>query len=377
MAFDRRYRKRNYKRKKPLRTLAKRTTRRKSASSQARQIATVARHLSNLKHTVSKELKLPVIYRSQFQCPLKSQNQFLYPIVIPLTSGVSQAGSGGLAIGQLPTTNLLGVHDGSSGVGPAIEWEPVFQGREMKPSLTDANRASVPAWAKIFRQTCTLRFLAGTLQQPNTITVSVVRVNPKQISNVKGIAQRLDGEDFHGPEPSAQNAVDFVSTGADYVASDGIQFTTPTAGQPPTWPTVNSDGAMNVHWNKEMWHVEYQKQFTLGAALNPLRAQEDPPSVASRPAYAPAQYIPDRNQYEETCKFSVNYGGMKLSAVPSTESSGSTLLNPMEVTTMRYDNIPAEHKRWLVIHQSKPQQGSDAYAPYVQYNSIISAQVPA
>lgn len=370
------YKRRVYKRRKPLRKLAKRARYKKGATAQSRQISTLARHVSSLKHTVSKELKLPCIYRSQFQTALKSQNQFLYPIIIPLTSGVSQAGTGPLAVGQVPTTNLLGVHNGSAGVGPAIEWEPVFQSREMKPSLTDANRASVPAWVKIFRQTCTLRFLAGTLQCPNTITVSVVRVNPKQIANIKGITQRLDGEDAHGPEPSADNAMDFISSGADYVASDGITFGPTVAGQPPTMPSSNSDGKMNINWNKEMWHVEYQKQFTLGAAINPLRAAEQSPTTAARPSYAPAQTIPHRNQYDETCRFSVNYGGMKLSAVPSPDGN-STLLDPMEVTSMRYDRIPPEHKRWLVIHQSYPQSGDSPYAPYMQYNSIISAQVPA
>lgn len=370
------YKRRVYKRRKPLRRLAKRAAYRKGATAQSRQISTLARHVSSLKHTVGKELKLPVIYRSQFQTALKSTNQVFYPIVIPLTSGVSQAGSGQLAIGQLPTTNLQGVHDGSAGVGPAIEWEPVFQSREMKPNSGASNRASVPAWAKIFRQSVTLRFLAGTLQCPNTITVSVVRINPKQISNIKGIAQRLDGEDAHGPEPSAQNAQDLIMAGVDYVASDGITFGPTVSGQPPTMPSVNSDGKMNIHWNKEMWHVEYQKQFTLGAALNPLRATSQSPVQAGRPPYAPAQMIPHRNQYDETCKFSVNYGGMKLSAVPSPDST-LVALDPMEVTSMRYDRIPPEHKRWLVIHQSYPQAAGSPYAPYMQYNSIISAQVPA
>lgn len=370
MPYRRRYRK-----KKPLRRLAKRARYRKSAGAQARQISTLARHVSTLKHTVSKELKLPVIYRSQFQTALKSTNQFLYPVVIPLTSGCSQA-SGQLAVGQLPTTNLLGVSNGSAGVGPGIQWEPVFQSREVKPNSGASNRASVPAWAKIFRQTCTLRFLAGTLQCPNTITVSVVRVNPKQISNIKGIAQRLDGQDFHGPEPDAGNTLDLIRAGQDYVASDGITFGPTVSGEPPTMPSVNSDGKMNIHWNKEMWTVEYQKQFTLGAALNPLRATAASPVQAGRPPYAPAQMIPDRNQYEETCKFSVNYGGMKLSSVPAVDST-NIALDPMEVTAMAYNNIPVEHKRWLVIHQSYPQSADAPYAPYMQYNSIISAQVPA
>ena len=375
MGRFRNYNKKNT-RKKPLRKIIKKARYRRSAASQSRQITTIARNLSNLKHTVSKDLKLPVIYRSQFQCALKSQNQFLYPIVIPLTSGVSQAGSGGLAIGQLPTTNLLGVHDGSSGVGPAIMWEPVFQSREVKPNSGDANRAGVPAWAKIFRQSCTLRFLAGTLQCPNTITVSVIRASAKQIANIKGITQRIDGIDAHGPEPSAQNAQDLIMAGVDYIASDGITFGPTASGSPPTMPSVNSDGKMNVRWNKEMWHVEYQKSFTLGAALNPLRATAQAPTTAARPSYAPAQTIPENNQYSEVCKFHVNYGGMKLSAIPELDSSGIGL-DPMEVTSMRYDRIPPEHKRWLVIHQSYPQQGDSPYSPYFQYNSVISAQVPA
>ena len=246
----------------------------------------------------------------------------------------------------------------------------------MKPNDNDANRAATPPWAKIFRQTCTLRFLAGTLQCPNTITVSVLRVNPKQITNIKGIAQRLDGEDSHGPEPSAQNALDLIKAGEDYVASDGITFGPTVPGQPPTQPTPNSDGKMNIHWNKEMYVVEYQKQFTLGAALNPLRGTQQTPGTQARPAYAPAQMVPDRNQYEETCKFSVNYGGMKLSAVPGQDSTNIGF-DPMQVTSMRYDRIPPEHKRWLVIHQSYPQSADSPYCPYMQYNSIISAQVPA
>ena len=375
MVYNRRYRPRRYRSRKPLRRLAKRAYRRKSAGAQASQIAKIARHVSTLKHTVNKELKLPCIYRSAFQTSLKSSNQFLYPVVIPLTSGLSQD-SGQGAIGALPTTNLLGVHNGQAGVGPAIPWEPIFQSRELKPNQGDANRASVPAWAKIFRQTCTLRFLAGTLQNPNTITVSVVRVNPKQISNIKGIAQRLDGQDFHGPEPDAGNALDLIRAGQDYVASDGITFGPTAAGQPPTMPSTNSDGKMNIHCNKEMWTVEYQKQLTLGAALNPLRATPQSPLTDARPSYAPAQMVPDRNQYEETCKFSVNYGGMKLSSVPPLDGT-NVALNPMEVTAMQYNNIPVEHKRWLVIHQSYPQSGDTPYAPYMQYNSIISAQVPA
>lgn len=370
------YKKRNYSRKKPLRKLAKKAQYRKSANAQSRQISKLAKHLSTLKTTVSKELKLPVIYGCDFQCPIKSTNQFFYPVVIPLTSGVSQAGTGQLAVGQLPTSNLQGIHDGTSGQGPAIEWLPIFQSREMKSSLTAANRASVPAWCKLYKQTVKLRFLAGTQSMRNVITVSVVRANPKNISNVRGIVQRIDGQDCHGIEPSIDNAQDLIARGSDYAGGGGLTFSQPASGSPPTPPSVNSDGVTDIFWNKEMWHVEYQKSFTLGSSLNPLRASDESPSTASRPPYIPSQQQPRSNEYEQTCKFTVNYGGMKLSAVPSPDGS-STVLDPQEVTTMRYDNIPAEHKRFLVIHQSNPKAADNSFAPYLMYSSIISAQVPA
>lgn len=376
MVNDRRYRRRNRRPRKPLRRLAKRALRRKAAGAQASQIATLARHVSTLKHTVNTELKLPVIYQHNFQAALRSTNQFLYPIIIPLTSGVSQAGTSASAIGQLPTTNLA---LNSTVNGPALEWQPIFQGKEMKPGGSNAAVSSVPPWAKLFRQSCTLKFYAGTLAQPNNITVSVVRVNSKNttITNLKGIGRRLDGAGLFGPQPNAANAATFISPGADYAGSDGMTFPPTSIPTTPALPTLNTDGKDNIMWNKELYTVEYQKSFTLGAANNPQRVPPGGPpyGVEDPTAYAPSQAFPKNNQFMETCKFSVNYGGLKLSAIPPADGN-STILNPQEVTSMRYDNIPIEHKRFLVIHQSYPQQETSAYAPYMQYSSIISAQVP-
>lgn len=366
---------RHYKKRRPLRRLAKRAMHKKSAKAQSKQISKIAKSLANLKTSVEEELKLPVIYSHNFQAALRSTNQFLYPIVIPLTVGVSQAGTDATAIGDLPTTNL---ELDSAVNGPALEWQPIFQSREMKPSSGAGSKGSVPAWCKLFRQTCRLNFYAGTLTSPNIITVSVVRVNPKNISQIQGIVRRLDGPTNTGPVPSATNQDLLISQGADYAASNGLSFPPTSIPTTPAYPVENTDGAMNIFWNKELWHVEYQKQFILGSQNNPKRVPSGGPpyGVEDPTAYAPSQAFPKSNTWSQTCKFSVNYGGMKLSAIPPPDGN-STILNPQEVTAMRYDRIPPEHKRFLVIHQSNPQHGDAAYAPYFQYQSIISAQVPA
>lgn len=373
---------RHYHKKRPMRKLAKKARFKRSSKQQAKQISKIARSLSSLKMTVNEELKLPVIYQHNFQCPLRSTNQFLYPIVIPLTVGVSQAGTAATSIGQLPTTNLA---LDSTVNGPALEWQPIFQSRDMKPNPSgQGSLASVPAWCKLYRQTCTLNIYSGTTVQPNNITVSVVRVQNKgsNITNIQGIGSRLDGTDYSGPQPEASNADLFISPGADYAASDGITYPPTSVPTTPAFPIRNTDGKDNIKWNKELWHVEYQKSFTLGCQNNPLRVPSGGPpyGIEDPTAYAPAQVIPKNNQWHQTCKFSVNYGGLKLASIPPPDGA-STILNPQEVTSMRYDRIPIQHKRFLVIHQSDPKSISPApaapYAPYLQYNSIISAVVPA
>lgn len=364
------YRRRNYKRSKPLRKVAKRATRRTSAKSQARQISTIARHLSTLKHEVREDMTMTAIYRQQFQCPLKSTNNFVNDIIVPLTCGVSQLPNP--QPGYQPLTNLqLPASDPQS-----LQWLPIWQPRELKPNSGSANRASVPPWCKVYSQTCTIKFWSGTLAQPNTVTVTVLRANPKgAVSNIKSITSRLDGENHEGPTPDLASQIDYIAKGQDYAANDGISFGQPVSGQPPLQPSRNPSGSMNLKWNPELYTVEYQKQFTLGAALNPLRGNNQPVGDYVPERYQQAQFAPDQNQGSEYVNFRINYGGMKLSSVPELDST-SLALDPMEVTSMKYVDIPSEHKRWMVISQSNPVSGDAANCPYVQFAAQISTKVP-
>lgn len=361
-----RYRRRRFSRK-PLKRLARRTYRRRGARAQSRQIRTIARHLSSLKTTVKQDLTMTAIYQSAFQCPLRSTNNYCNDIIVPLTCGISQT----LQEGHQPVTNL-----NINQTGPQLlSWQPRWQPRELKPNSGDANQAGVPPWIQVYRQSCTLKFWAGTVQQPEVITVSVVRVNPKVVANIKSIGKRLDGQDFEGPTPDLANQIDYIGKGQDYLSNDGLTFDQPPPGGAPSMPNRNPSGSMDLMWNKQLYVVEYQKQFTLGAALNPLRAHVAAPAQAPRPSYAPAQNYPDDNQFSETCKFSVSYGGMKLSSMPDLDST-TVNLDPMAATDCMYNQIPLEHKRWMVISSSNPHFGQDNYAPYIQMNSVISTKVP-
>lgn len=365
------YRRRNYKRSKPLRKLAKRATRRTSAKSQGRQIAKISRHLSALKHEVRDDMTMTAIYRQQFQGPLRATNNYLNDIIVPLTCGVSQTPNTG-DVGFQPLTNLQLPSD----LPESMQWLPVWQPRELKPNSGASNRAAVPPWCKVYSQTCQLKFWAATSVQSNTITVTVLRANPKgAVSNIKSITSRLDGENHEGPAPDIGNQIDYIVKGSDYVANDGVIFSQPNPGGPPQLPVRNPSGAMNLKWNPELYTVEYQKQFTLGANLNPLRGNNQPSGDYVPERYGPAQFTPDSNQGSESCRFRVNYGGMKLSSVPDLDQT-NVALDPMEVTSMKYVDIPSEHKRWMVISQSNPKFGTDANCPYIQFASTISTKVP-
>ena len=364
---DTRYkRRRPRKARKPLRRLARRAQYKRGARAQSRQIRTIARHLSTLKHDVRKDLTMRAVYGQSLQGPLKTTTAEVTDVIIPLTCGV--AGSDDLSP-YVPMTNLRNVsHTG---------WDPIFQPRELNPNGGDANRSGVPPWAKIYNQSVSLRFWAGTIKQPTVITVSCIRVNSKAVSNIKSIASRLDGENHEGPDPSVTTAPAYITRGIDYQCSPGVVFSQPAPGGPPTLPTSNPNGSVDLHWNNQLYTVEYQKTFVLGGMPNPLQgAPNENNPLPSKPLTAPASLTPDANQGMEVCKFNVKYGGLKLSGVPPLNSATAQSFDPMEVTATQYVNIPTEHKRWLVISSSDPQAGASAYCPYMQMNSIISATVP-
>lgn len=378
MGYDRKHRHRNRRPRKPLRQLAKRAWRRKSATAQAGQIAKIARHLSHLKKTVKDDTSAPALYSMEFYAPVKTQTTDNYNVIVPLTCGVSQRAE----IGQRPHTNLTLPSEFVNGV---IGWEPIFQPRDLHPDLSDsASRATVPPWIKVYKQHCRLKFYSGTNYGPVTLTVSVVRLNKDGIiANSKAIAKRCDGPEYSGPEPDPTTAQSYIMESRDFAASPGLSFPQATAdpagGAPtPEFPSPNHNGNTNVLWNRNFWHVEYQKQFTLGSANNPfVTAPATPLPVTATTPSNQAQYVPEHNQFSEECRFDINYGGMRLSTVPPPEDGEAPLeLDPMAVTDMAYKNIPPEHKRWLVIQSSDPQIGASVYAPYMQFSSTISTRVP-
>ena len=362
--FRRRFRRRRSARK-PLKRLAKRTYRRRSARAQSRQIRTVARHLSKLKHTVNKELTLPCTYQCSFSGQLANKNMYLNDIIVPLTCGPNPSAQHG----DTPVTTLRAVPQ-------TLQWLPCFQGANVHPGALPDN--TTPQWLKFYKQTFKLKFYAGTIQSPNVVTVSVIRVNPKLISQVKSVAMRCDGPEFIGPEPDLQTQVDYISPGMDYVKNDGLIFNQPSAGGTPPQPSNYAAGSQNIFWNKNLWTVDYQKQFTLGAARNPLIPNTN--DMEGRPPYNPSQFMPDDNQHSEECRFTINYGGMKISTVPSDDIIA---FNRMDCTQAKYSEIPPEHKRWLIINQSNPpnvptdENEDPVYSSFVQMNSILSARAPA
>ena len=359
-----RYTRRTRKARKPLRRLARRAQYKRGARAQSRQIRTIARHLSTLKHDVRKDLTQKAIWGQSLVGALKTTSAEVTDVIIPLTCGVASDAQ------HTPMTNLNNVsHTG---------WDPLFQPRELAPALDGTQTlTSVPPWLKVYNQTVSLRFWSGTVPQPTVITVSCVRVNNKAVSNIKGIASRLDGENHEGPDPDVTNAPAYIRRGIDYACSPGVTFSAPAAaGNPPTQVTSNPNGSVDLHWNNQLYTVEYQKTFVLGGMPNPDQAHVNELNpLPSKSLTAPASVTPDANQGMEVCKFSVNYGGMKLSGVPPLDDT-SEAFAPQHVSSTTYANIPAEHKRWLVISSSDPQVGASNYAPYFQMNSIISTTVP-
>lgn len=378
MAFERARRPRRFRKKKPLRRLAKRAMHRKSAAAQGRQISTLARHLSTLKETVKADSTMPAAYWQQINAPLKAITTDNYNIIIPLTCGVSQD----TAVGKTPLTNLLAVPKAADPNPPqTIGWEPIFQPRDLHPGTAQGSRASVPPWVKLYKQHCKLRFHAATVAQQTTLTVSVLRVNTKgPIANVKSVASRLDGSDAHGPAPSDDPDNEYIAKNLDYASTDGLLFNQatadPTGAAIPEFPSTSANGATSVQWNKALYHCEYQKSFTLGSNRNPFNDGDQAVTQGSTDSfYDSSQMIQDHNQSHEECSFTVNYGGCKLSSCPPNEA-GDLALDPMAITDMQYSDIPPQHKRWLVIQSSNPQIGASVYAPYIQMSTMVSARVP-
>ena len=366
-------RRRNFKRRKPLRKLARKATRKKSDWQQAKQIKQLALHVSDLKEKVKEETSMPALYSMAFQSPVLTVNQYNYNAIIPLTCGVSQKNQ--KPYQPVTNLNLPQVYAGVLG------WDPMFQPRELHPTSGAGNRASVPPFIRVYNQHCKLKFWAGTLKQSTDLTVSVLRIRKDgPIANLKSIAQRLDGLTHEGPQPDATNPENYIKKDRDYASSAGVTFNQaapdPTGTGIPQFPTPNYNGDTNLMWNKEFYEVEYQKQFTLGAARSAQYTSAlSAATLPTEPLQALAQNIPDDNQFSEEVKFTVNYGGLKMSSVPIPDTTlvGS---DPMVVTDMRYDQIPPEHKRWLVITSSNPEIGASVYAPYMQFSSYISTRVP-
>lgn len=371
MAHERAHRPRHHRRKKPLRRLAKRAKQRKSAAAQGRQISTLARHLSDLKQTVKEDSTMAAVYYQQFSSPVKTIDTNNYNAIVPLTCGVSQKVG---QVGNQPQTNLLL----PATYGGTLGWEPIFQPRDLHPGTGQGSRAAVPPWIKLYKQRVRLRFFSGTVDKPTTLTVSVIRVNSKgPIANIKSISQRADGLAHAGPQPTALDKEVYIQKQRDFAAADGLLFPVATSGTPPTpnFPTTNANGSNAVMWNRELWHVEYQKSFTLGSSRNPLAPDATETDNPITPYSNPAQNAPDHNQFSEDCSFTINYGGMKLSSVPPPDSA-NLALDAMTVTDMAYSNIPPEHKRWLIIQSSDPQIGASVYAPFMQFSSSVSTRVP-
>lgn len=352
--------------RKPVKSVARRSRYRKSARAQSRQIGTLARHLSSLKQHVKDETSMSAVYSQNFQSPLKTVGAANPHVIIPLTCGVSQKTTSPF---QPITTLQL-----PQSYGTTLGWEPIFQPRELVPGTTDADRATVPPYIKLYKQKVKLRFWAGTITQATDITVSVLRVNTKgPVANIKSIASRLDGADHVGPSISNSNAQSYIQQDRDYASSDGVTFAAGLPGGPPQPPQPNPGGDSNLMWNKQLWTVEYQKQFTLGSSPNPQPPTG--PSTVLEPDTPVPTLVPDNNQNSEECNFTINYGGLKLSAVPPPDTT-LLALDPMAVTDMAYKNIPSEHKRFLVVTSSRPQVGASVFFPYMQYSSIISTRVP-
>lgn len=367
--------------RKPLKAMAKKARYKKSASAQSRQIAKLARHVSSLKDTVKEDTSMRALYTMTAESPVKLVNNLAYcsHIIVPLTAGINQNPDSNPALpsGQQPVTNLTGY--GANNIG----WIPIFQPRDLKPGTGNSSRAAIPPWVKLYNQHCKLRFWSNTIKQPTDITVSVLRArNDGPVGNVKSIAKRLDGPSNIGPQPSANDG-SYIAKNRDYTASDGLNFNqaTTAAGPPGQMGTLPS-GSTNIQWNRELWEVHYQKQFTLGVAFNPLtqelRNEDDSgPSYASedKTAIAPAFMCPTNNLASAECQFTLKYGGLKLSTVPPLDGA-ATNLDPMVATDSKYQNIPSEHKYFLVISSSDPQVGASVFCPYMQFSSQISARVP-
>lgn len=372
--------------RKPLKAMAKKARYKKSAGAQSRQIAKLARHVSTLKQTVKEDTSMKAIYQMSFESKvaLKNLSSYCSHIIVPLTCGVNQIPDVPPAapLGDQPINTLAT----ASPYGPNLAWTPIFQPRDLHPAVGDE---AIPPWIKLYNQRCKLRFWAHTVKQPTDITVSVLRARKHgPVANVKSIAKRLDGQFNLGPAPDLVNSHTYIAKNRDYTASNGLNFgQAASATGPPGLISPNLDGSTNIEWNRELWEVHYQKQFTLGCAFNPLTeplmAPDHPDGSSGGPSYAsedktainPASMCPERNLGSEECRFTINYGGLKLSTVPPLDA-GSINLDTMKVTDSRYQNIPSEHKYFLVISSSNPQVDASVFHPYMQFSSQISTRVP-
>lgn len=322
---------------------------------------------------------MPVTYTTTWNSSLLPGNLAQNALIVPLTCGVSAAND----VGACPTTNLYDLVFASDGSPLPVSqqfqrWSTFWAGRQTKPlkvtgvPSTVANSPVAP-WVKIFKQTVKLRFTNGTNDQPNVITVSVVRINPKIVGEHMSIARRIDGPDLGGPTTDITDSG--ISLGQDYTGTQGLTYNYTLPGTAPVFPTDNTNGTCNVMWNKALWDVDYQKSFTLGYAVNP--AQSPPTTIGPVISNEPSQFVNSNSQFEKDCTIRINYGGMKLTATPSI--STDLKFDPQHISTMRYADIPVLHKRWLVIHQSNPPQSngpSKNYKATMSFQSIVSGQCP-
>lgn len=307
---------------------------RKSARSQARQIASVGRAVVRVQKQLREDQNSTSIWQTMIENHELDADTGLGTavnkgiFVIPLTSGPGQGDNA--AISSLQTT----IKDAS--------WLQV-QPQVRQTEGTQATKAG-PAWIKLYTQTVRMCFYQNNMNRGNKYHMFVIRLRRDKDTNLSNTMMArladIDGTAYQGRPDN----VDRFTNGEDFYATQGFRGPTPTdaGGTDPL-------GYELVRFNPERYEVVHSRSFALGRSLGPVAstAAIGPTSGGSSTQHA-------RDFYETS--FRINYGGAKLMAP---DDDADTSQSPITISDVKYADINPKLKHWIVI---MPQRASSTTA---------------
>lgn len=373
MPYKRRYNGRRRRARGAEDRVARRAKYRKSAKAQSKQIVSLAKSINSVKHQL-KDHTVPVMWENNLQQTSLLRNAALggstsplpytktsNVVVIPLTS-----------VGNPDTGAVPNTQDGPSYpslVGGAAHTPVQPYGRD----IGDTNQPHVGAsWMKLYTQKVHMCFRQGNMKIPCRYKMYVVRLaKPSDGSSLDstmlGLRRNIDGINFIGfPNSNAQ-----FRQNEDFYASDG--YLPVSSGTPGA---IDNLGCALASPNRNRYFVEHSRSFVLG----PMPRQVASTSTALPPQYNAVLSTPDARDYYE-CKFTLNYGGVKLMA-PNHSDDTSSKEASQTIMDIRYEDIRPDILRWILIFPDRSTiQGQEASTdfgcPVYTLRSTISSRVPA